>query len=95
MTGARCKVPPHAMSSLLFLQSGAPFSVASMLDRPGYDEENLAMAKLLIALVALVAGLGAWGLSRVLPGGLVVLLIGVGGALLGALISTRRAEVRA
>ncbi|RYE79268.1 MAG: hypothetical protein EOO74_03980 [Myxococcales bacterium] len=43
------------MSSLLFLLSGAPFSVASLLDRPGYDEENLAMAKLLIALVALVA----------------------------------------
>ena len=46
-------------------------------------------------LVALVSGLGAWGLGRVLPGGLVVLLIGVGGALLGALFSTRRAEVRA
>lgn len=46
-------------------------------------------------LVAVVSGLGAWGLGRVLPGGLVVLLVGVGGALLGALISTRRAEGRA
>ncbi len=35
-------------------------------------------------LVALVSGLVAWGLSRVLPGGLVILLAGVGGALLGA-----------
>lgn len=40
-------------------------------------------------LVALVSGLGAWGLSRVLPGGLVVLLAGVGGALLGAWLVTR------
>ncbi|MCD0169748.1 MULTISPECIES: AzlC family ABC transporter permease [unclassified Deinococcus] len=42
-------------------------------------------------LVALVSGLGAWGLGRVLPGGLVILLAGVGGALLGAWITTRRA----
>lgn len=41
-------------------------------------------------LVALVSGLGAWGLSRVLPGGLVVLLAGVGGALLGAFLVTRK-----
>ncbi|MEF2280130.1 AzlC family ABC transporter permease [Deinococcus sp. YIM 134068] len=40
--------------------------------------------------VALLSGLGAWGLSRVLPGGLVVLLAGVGGALLGAVLVTRR-----
>ncbi|WP_135228583.1 AzlC family ABC transporter permease [Deinococcus fonticola] len=40
-------------------------------------------------LVALVSGLGAWGLSRVLPGGLVILLAGVGGALLGAAFLTR------
>ncbi|ALW88494.1 AzlC family ABC transporter permease [Deinococcus actinosclerus] len=40
-------------------------------------------------LVALASGLGAWGLGQLLPGGLVVLLVGVGGALLGALISTR------
>lgn len=40
-------------------------------------------------LVALASGLGAWGLSRVLPGGLVVLLAGVGGALLGAFLVTR------
>ncbi|GGL06411.1 AzlC family ABC transporter permease [Deinococcus radiotolerans] len=40
-------------------------------------------------LVALLSGLGAWGLGQVLPGGLVVLLVGVGGALLGALVSTR------
>ncbi|WP_051935507.1 AzlC family ABC transporter permease [Deinococcus sp. YIM 77859] len=39
--------------------------------------------------VALVSGLAAWGLSRVLPGGLVVLLVGVGGALLGAGLVTR------
>ena len=42
-------------------------------------------------LVALLSGLGAWGLSRVLPGGLVVLLAGVGGALLGAALVSRRA----
>ena len=41
-------------------------------------------------LVALLSGLGAWLLSRVLPGGLVVLLAGVGGALLGAFLVTRR-----
>lgn len=39
-------------------------------------------------LVALVSGLGAWGLGQLLPGGLVVLLVGVGGALLGAWLST-------
>ncbi|SMB89955.1 AzlC family ABC transporter permease [Deinococcus hopiensis] len=44
------------------------------------------------ALVALLSGLGAWGLSRVLPGGLVVLLAGVGGALLGAVLVTRWPE---
>jgi hypothetical protein len=45
------------MSSLLFLlSSSAPgFTLASLLDRPGYDEENLARAKLLVALIALVA----------------------------------------
>ncbi|WP_034357792.1 AzlC family ABC transporter permease [Deinococcus phoenicis] len=43
-------------------------------------------------IVALASGLGAWGLSRVLPGGLVVLLAGVGGALLGAVLVTRRGE---
>lgn len=40
-------------------------------------------------LVAVVSGLGAWLLSRVLPGGLVILLAGVGGALLGAALLTR------
>ncbi|MCP2013965.1 4-azaleucine resistance transporter AzlC [Deinococcus sp. HSC-46F16] len=40
-------------------------------------------------LVALASGLGAWGLARVLPGGLVVLASGVGGALLGAWLVTR------
>ncbi|MBB5233614.1 AzlC family ABC transporter permease [Deinococcus budaensis] len=40
-------------------------------------------------LVALASGLGAWGLARALPGGLVVLLAGVGGALLGAWLVTR------
>ena len=40
--------------------------------------------------VALVSGLSAWGLSRMLPGGLVILLVGVGGALLGAWLETRR-----
>ncbi|AWT35240.1 branched-chain amino acid permease [Deinococcus arenae] len=40
------------------------------------------------ALVALASGLGAWGLGQLLPGGLVVLLVGVGGALLGAWLST-------
>lgn len=43
----------------------------------------------LTLLVALVAGLGGWGLSRFLPGGLVVLFAGVGGALLGAALLTR------
>lgn len=43
-------------------------------------------------LVALVAGLGAWGLSRVLPGGLVILAAGVGGALLGASLMTQREQ---
>lgn len=41
-------------------------------------------------VVALASGLGAWGLSRALPGGLVALLAGVGGALLGAWLQTRR-----
>ncbi len=41
--------------------------------------------------VAVLSGLLAWGLSQVLPGGLVVLLTGVGGALLGAYWYTRRA----
>lgn len=40
-------------------------------------------------LVAAFAGLLAWGLSRVVPGGLTVLVAGVGGALLGAFLSTR------
>lgn len=35
-------------------------------------------------VVALASGLGAWLLSRFMPGGLVILLAGVGGALLGA-----------
>ncbi|MHA0038852.1 AzlC family ABC transporter permease [Deinococcus sp. PESE-13] len=43
-------------------------------------------------LVALAAGLGGWALSRVLPGGLVILLAGVGGALLGAALLTRREQ---
>lgn len=42
-------------------------------------------------LVAVTSGLGAWGLGRVLPGGVVVLLAGVSGALLGAWLVTRRA----
>ncbi|GGR49625.1 branched-chain amino acid permease [Deinococcus seoulensis] len=46
-------------------------------------------------LVALVSGLGAWGLGRALPGGLVILLAGVGGAALGAWITTRHAGSRA
>lgn len=45
-------------------------------------------------LVALASGLGAWGLSRALPGGLVVLLAGVGGALLGAALTTYRGTAR-
>ena len=40
-------------------------------------------------LVALASGLVAWGLSRVLPGGLVILLAGVGGALLGAWLTVQ------
>ncbi|WP_425147803.1 AzlC family ABC transporter permease [Deinococcus sp.] len=40
--------------------------------------------------VALVSGLLAWGVSRLLPGGLTVLIAGVGGALLGAALSTRQ-----
>ena len=40
-------------------------------------------------LVAVVSGLGAWLISRFLPGGLVILLAGVGGALLGAALVTR------
>lgn len=43
-------------------------------------------------LVALLSGLLAWGLAQLLPGGLVVLLAGVGGALLGAYWETRRAS---
>ena len=39
--------------------------------------------------VAALSGLLAWGLSRVLPGGLVVLVTGVLGALAGAWLSTR------
>jgi hypothetical protein len=41
--------------SMLLLSSGPGFTLASLLDKPGYDEENLARAKLLLALVALVA----------------------------------------
>ncbi|WP_412028998.1 AzlC family ABC transporter permease [Deinococcus yunweiensis] len=44
-------------------------------------------------VVALAAGLGAWALSRVLPGGLVILVAGVGGALLGAWLSTHRRPI--
>jgi 4-azaleucine resistance transporter AzlC len=40
-------------------------------------------------LVALLSGLGAWGLSQFLPGGVVILLAGVGGALLGAWLTGR------
>lgn len=47
------------------------------------------LADRLNLLVAAVAGLGAWLFSHVLPGGLVVLLAGVGGALLGAWLLTR------
>jgi 4-azaleucine resistance transporter AzlC len=43
----------------------------------------------LTLLVAAVSGLGAWALSQVLPGGLVILVAGVGGALLGAALLTR------
>lgn len=40
-------------------------------------------------LVALMSGLAAWGLSRFLPGGVVILLSGIGGALLGAWLTGR------
>lgn len=40
-------------------------------------------------VVALAAGLGGWALSRFLPSGLVILLAGVGGALLGAWLLAR------
>lgn len=40
-------------------------------------------------LVAVFSGLLAWGVSRIVPGGLTVLIAGVGGALLGAFLSTR------
>ncbi|WP_293909948.1 AzlC family ABC transporter permease [Deinococcus sp.] len=40
-------------------------------------------------VVALVSGLIAWSLSRIVPGGLVVLLTGILGALFGAWLSTR------
>jgi 4-azaleucine resistance transporter AzlC len=40
--------------------------------------------------VAAASGLLAWGVSRSLPGGLSVLIAGVGGALLGAVLTTRR-----
>ncbi|WP_165795339.1 AzlC family ABC transporter permease [Deinococcus koreensis] len=43
-------------------------------------------------VVALASGLGAWGLSQVVPGGLVILLSGVGGALLGAALVGRQGE---
>lgn len=46
-------------------------------------------------VVAGVSGLVAWALSRLLPGGLVILLAGVGGALLGAWLTTRRDAERA
>jgi 4-azaleucine resistance transporter AzlC len=42
--------------------------------------------------VAVMSGLIAWGLSRVVPGGLVVLLTGVLGALAGAWLSTRNGQ---
>lgn len=48
----------------------------------------------LTLLVAVVSGLAAWGLSKVLPGGLVVLGAGVGGALLGAMLLTRSGQAR-
>jgi 4-azaleucine resistance transporter AzlC len=41
-------------------------------------------------LVAAASGLLAWGVSRSLPGGLSVLIAGVGGALLGAFLTSRR-----
>jgi hypothetical protein len=44
-------------SLFLLLSSAAPakFDFASLLEKPGYDEENLARMKLIIAVVALVA----------------------------------------
>ena len=39
-------------------------------------------------LVAVFSGLLAWGMSRIVPGGLTVMIAGVGGALLGAFLST-------
>ncbi|THF88647.1 AzlC family ABC transporter permease [Deinococcus sp. KSM4-11] len=48
------------------------------------------VASRMALVVALGSGLVAWGLSRLLPGGLVILLTGVGGALLGAWLTTRR-----
>lgn len=41
-------------------------------------------------IVALASGLGAWGLSQLVPGGVVILLAGVGGALLGAALVSRQ-----
>ncbi|PYE55729.1 4-azaleucine resistance transporter AzlC [Deinococcus yavapaiensis KR-236] len=41
-------------------------------------------------VVALLAGGFAWLLSKSLPGGLVVLIVGMGGSLLGAWLTTRR-----
>ncbi|MBZ9712812.1 AzlC family ABC transporter permease [Deinococcus multiflagellatus] len=43
-------------------------------------------------VVALAAGLGAWALSGRVPGGVLILAVGVGGALLGAWLTTRRAN---
>ncbi|PTA67256.1 AzlC family ABC transporter permease [Deinococcus arcticus] len=42
-------------------------------------------------VVALAAGLGAWALAGRVPGGVLILAVGVGGALLGAWLTTRRA----
>jgi hypothetical protein len=42
------------MNSLLLLLANEKFSLASLLDRPGYDEENLAKLKLFLALLTLV-----------------------------------------
>ncbi len=41
-------------------------------------------------LVAVFSGLLAWGVSQIVPGGLTVLIAGVGGALLGAFLGTRK-----
>lgn len=43
-------------------------------------------------IVALLSGLAAWLLSRALPSGLVVLTVGIGGALLGAWLTAPRAS---